>query len=436
MFSSGGTNAQVNCNVISNMGRCMQFNNTSINKVAKNVMNGTYQGLVLSNSGIIGPQGNALLTNDNEWNGFTGGAAQYAETYTELTSNANTGSILFVKPGSPYEPTQHYSSNGNPYSNAPGLGIRAQTLSTPGETCLALRMLSGDDNSNTDNGNNAMRVASNLDTLNVTIFEAMASDTTFYDVYQNEMQYRNKQLVYELINSQSIDTTKFLNEFYSSNQNNSYQDFININNAIGSADYVTAQSFNNSINTNNTIEAYQKRINELLLKYLSYQPQVDKTSSLIPVLHTNNVFNEDEIAEIKTIANDCLDKYGNVITQARILVNNISNTLVEFENNCKLDYNQRKAKTENQAIESSKIKTVLYPNPNNGNMVLEYDLGAETNAKIHIFDINGRLINSYKLTQIIGKLDINSVALTNGVYYYSILINEKLYSTNKIIVIK
>ncbi len=82
------------------------------------------------------------------------------------------------------------------------------------------------------------------------------------------------------------------------------------------------------------------------------------------------------------------------------------------------------------------FKVNLYPNPNNGNMTLEYDLGSALNGKMLIFDITGKLISSYNLTQTIGKLDINNEPLINGVYYYSIFVNEKIYSTNKIVIIK
>lgn len=435
--TSGGTNAQVNCNTISNMGRCMQFNNTSLNKVAKNVMNGTYQGFVLSASGVIGTQGSASLTNDNEWHGFTGGAAQYAETYTDGTNNANVlagGSVQFVKPGSPYEPTQHYSSNGNPYITGALQGIRTQSLSTPGESCLSLRVMGGE-NSSTES--NAMRMASANDTTNTGLYEALASDTTFYDVYQNEMQYRNKQLVYELLNKQSIDTTKTLNEFYSANQNSNYQTLISVNEAIAVQDYQTAQSINSGMTTNNTIEEYQKRVNELLLKYLSYQSPVNTTLSLIPILHTYSALNEEEIAELKTIANSCLDQYGNVVTQARVLVNNVSNTLVEFDENCNPEYNQRKGNTNKATVTlNDRIKSNVLPNPNNGNFILQYDLGKYSNADLMIYDITGKLMLKESLTNTEKQINMNVDKFENGIYYYTIRTNKELLATNKFVIIK
>jgi hypothetical protein len=393
---------------------------------------GDYQGFVLSLSGVIGAQGSTSLTNDNEWNGFTGGSAQYAQTYTENTSNANTGSILFVKPGSPYQPTQNYSNNGNPYITSAFDGIQVQSSGTPGETCLALRVM-GDDNSNTDNGSNAMRMASDEDTTNADVFEALASDTTFYDVYQNETQYRNKQLVYELINAQSIDASQTLNNFYEANQNSNYQTLTTINDAFANADYQTAQNINSSLTANNLIEEYQKRVNELLIKYINYQSQpVDVNAA--PFTNKEPVFTATELAELSVIANSCFDKYGSVITQARVLMNNVSNTIIEFEENCKPEFNQRKAQINNTINSNLNIK--LYPNPSKGLMELDYDLGNNPSAKLNLYDVTGKLISSYKLDSNKGILQMNEQNLNNGVYFYHILVGEKTLKTDKIVIIK
>ncbi|MBI3520256.1 MAG: hypothetical protein HY062_12995, partial [Bacteroidetes bacterium] len=427
--TSSGTAGQVNCNTMSNMGRCLQFTGTSLNKVVKNVMNGTYQGFVLSVNGQIGDQGRTTnTTHDNEWSGFTGGSVQYAETYTESSSTANTNSRFYVKSGSPYQPTQNYSSNGFPYNTGLNLGIDVQT-GLSGESCLSLRMMGGDNNEAM-----TMRTAQEHDGTNATLYEALASDTTFYELYQNETQYRNKQLVYELLSKQSIDTTNALNEFYNANQNSNYQAIVTINEAIAGQDYQTAQSINSGLTANNTIEVYQKRVNELLLKYLSYQPQYD-TTQVMPIAK-NPVFDGTELADLMTIANSCLDKYGNVITQARVLVNNVSNRIVEFEENCNPEYNQRKAATTKTVNNNTTVNVRLFPNPNKGVMTLEYDLGAEPKGEMRIFDINGKLVNVYSLQSSIGKLEINQQHLTNGVYYYSIILNGNVSKTDKIIVIK
>lgn len=434
--ASSGTNGQVNCNVINNMGRSMQFSGTSLNKVSKNVMNGSgdYQGFVLALNGVIGNQGtSAVITNDNEWNGFTGGSAQYAQTYTENSNTANTGSIFYVKPGSPYQPTQNYSNNGNPYITSLSDGIQVQSSGIAGETCLALRIMGGE-NANTNNGSNSMRMASDVDTTNADVFEALASDTTYYEVYQNETQYRNKQLVYDLINAQSIDATQTLNNFYEANQNTNYQTLTIINDAFANADYQTAQNINSSLTANNLIEEYQKRVNELLVKYISSQSQ-EVEADAAPFAAKAPVFNATELSDLSVIANSCFDKYGNVVTQARVLMNNVCNALVEFQDNCKPEFNQRKAsKTEDKL--SNNIWAVISPNPNNGDMRMDYKIGGYANAKFKLFDVTGKLVSKYDIVSSEGSLLINEQNLNNGIYFYHILVGDKTIKTDKIVIIK
>ena len=131
-------------------------------------------------------------------------------------------------------------------------------------------------------------------------------------------------------NTKNIDATQTLNEFYNNNQNSNYQTLTTINDAFANADYQTAQNINNSLTANNLIEAYQKRVNELLIKYISYQAQPIDTNAA-PFTNKAPVLDATELADLYTIANSCFDKYGHVITQARVLMNNVSNTLIEFE---------------------------------------------------------------------------------------------------------
>jgi hypothetical protein len=81
------------------------------------------------------------------------------------------------------------------------------------------------------------------------------------------------------------------------------------------------------------------------------------------------------------------------------------------------------------------IKVNLYPNPNNGLMELNYDLGNSQDAKMNLYDITGKLISSYKLNNK-GTLQMNEQNLNNGIYFYHILVGEKTIKTDKIVIIK
>ncbi|MCK6650005.1 MAG: T9SS type A sorting domain-containing protein [Bacteroidia bacterium] len=84
-----------------------------------------------------------------------------------------------------------------------------------------------------------------------------------------------------------------------------------------------------------------------------------------------------------------------------------------------------------------KATFILYPNPNDGNMVLAYSLNEKSTGTFNLYDVAGRLINKYNL--IIGEnntLKITEGNLTNGVYFYSIIVDDKIQAYSKIIVVK
>jgi len=87
--------------------------------------------------------------------------------------------------------------------------------------------------------------------------------------------------------------------------------------------------------------------------------------------------------------------------------------------------------------EHQKIKPfTISPNPNNGNMLLQYSLNPTDKAEINIYDISGKLINSYLLNSSANKISINEEQLENGVYFYQIIVNNTIVQSDKLIIIK
>ncbi|MBI3520255.1 MAG: T9SS type A sorting domain-containing protein [Bacteroidetes bacterium] len=84
----------------------------------------------------------------------------------------------------------------------------------------------------------------------------------------------------------------------------------------------------------------------------------------------------------------------------------------------------------------NKLKWNLYPNPNKGVMTLEYDLGDVSEATMNLYDVTGKLMNTYKLPSNKGMLQMNEQILQNGIYFYHILVEGKSIKTDKIVVIK
>jgi hypothetical protein len=78
----------------------------------------------------------------------------------------------------------------------------------------------------------------------------------------------------------------------------------------------------------------------------------------------------------------------------------------------------------------------VFPNPNNGNMELNYDLGNYDKAVMKLYDVTGKLVNTYKLQNTKGIMSMNEQNLYNGIYFYHILVGEKIIKTDKVVIIK
>ena len=77
----------------------------------------------------------------------------------------------------------------------------------------------------------------------------------------------------------------------------------------------------------------------------------------------------------------------------------------------------------------------LYPNPATSFVTINYDLPQEvTNASVRIINILGSVVKTETLNKNATSLRMDISDLTNGVYFYSIVINNEVYKTKKLIV--
>jgi hypothetical protein len=77
----------------------------------------------------------------------------------------------------------------------------------------------------------------------------------------------------------------------------------------------------------------------------------------------------------------------------------------------------------------------LYPNPATSFVTINYDLPQEvTNASVRIINILGSVVKNEVMNKNATSLRMDISDLTNGVYFYSIVINDKVYKTKKLIV--
>ena len=77
----------------------------------------------------------------------------------------------------------------------------------------------------------------------------------------------------------------------------------------------------------------------------------------------------------------------------------------------------------------------VYPNPAKTSITLNYQLSKLTdNSKFELRNILGSVVKEIKLNSISGKRKIDISGLQNGVYFYTIRMDDKVVITNKIII--
>ena len=77
----------------------------------------------------------------------------------------------------------------------------------------------------------------------------------------------------------------------------------------------------------------------------------------------------------------------------------------------------------------------VYPNPANQQAKIDYTANtAENNVKFVLFDLFGSVVKEIEITEPSGSLNVNTSGLTEGIYFYSLLVNNESYLTQKLII--
>ena len=77
----------------------------------------------------------------------------------------------------------------------------------------------------------------------------------------------------------------------------------------------------------------------------------------------------------------------------------------------------------------------VYPNPVSTQLNISYSIeGSVNNARVDVYDVLGQKINTYKLNNNKGQLNIDVEHLNSGVYFYTIKVNEKMIRTERVMV--
>jgi hypothetical protein len=77
---------------------------------------------------------------------------------------------------------------------------------------------------------------------------------------------------------------------------------------------------------------------------------------------------------------------------------------------------------------------ILYPNPNEGDMQLDYELNSSDMGKIIIYDAAGRIVYCHNLENYKNTLQINAAFLNRGIYFCQVIEDERTVFADKIVI--
>ena len=91
---------------------------------------------------------------------------------------------------------------------------------------------------------------------------------------------------------------------------------------------------------------------------------------------------------------------------------------------------------EEGVILADEFTAKLYPNPNNGEFVIEFNLNEIPEASLQILDIRGRLLLTQSIINTGNLIRIDNTNFENGIYFININVNSKNLWVSKYIINK
>ncbi|MBU0764868.1 MAG: T9SS type A sorting domain-containing protein, partial [Bacteroidetes bacterium] len=170
------------------------------------------------------------------------------------------------------------------------------------------------------------------------------------------------------------------------------------------------------------------------------QAYVDLTTVLLDLYEAGlDIYDMDATQE--QVIRDVAETEGSASVQAEVILTVVFNE--EFEHPIlKLNPATTKNLTDiyrelyNLPDEEPEPVAKLYPNPNDGNMELQYNFEDEQDGKIIIYDNTGKEVLQYDLKADKHHLKISSNKLENGVYIYRITSGGETILEEKLVIIK
>ncbi len=391
----------VHNNILNNTGIGMNFSGTcGFTSVTCNQMNTTNTGINFAKgTSMPATNGTSILPQDNQWinvpssgpsSGYFVGALTPEPTwYVRPTGNYNfTGTNEYPSGlvAIPVPTSTSASSNCTPSCVEP--------------PCLQLQLI-------------------NL--LQNNSFGASTQNT-----FANDEFVYSQLLFNDTLMNMGTSYDSALTHFYDSISSTTIGQISQVEHLIASGNLSGALSLNGSISTPNIVVSNIISLDSIYINTIATNFNRNSTSQERSIL-----FN---------IAQQCPLAGGRAVYQARALLSVLKDSVVTYNDDslCANSNSGRMRGIENsnnnKTNNTSNPTFKLYPNPNNGDMTLEYNI-AGSKAQFVLYDITGKLVNSYDLNVKGNLFQVAQSNLRNGVYYYEIQVDGQVVKYDKIVII-
>lgn len=413
VYMYASPSSTVVCNTPTQIGEGFIWEGASASSVWKNnTMANSRYGLTLRNSGVMGDQGSSGSPIYDVFNNST--ISSYQTLCDASNPGAGTMSRLYTQAPtctttSTYQPCTNGQVAGTAYTASGGTVTLLSASGNSTYTCVA------------GGGGGGGRMAGSATTGGVVIndqkdslraeLDSMIMSNIPYASYDYETHWAMQYYV------NSVDTGVHVMQGYDNAKR-----FALVDGQLALGNYAQAQNLNNSIIPSGTIENNWKTVNSLAIGNAP---------------GTNYVFSQNDITALRGIAAQCPLTGGSIVYRARTMLNNYYGTILEYPDVCPINAgNDGGGVQRNTGINEHKAPNqfVLYPNPNRGDMTLEYKI--TQNATLEITDISGKLVGKYNLPADSFKIQITNERMENGIYLYRVLANSSILKAGKIIVMK
>jgi len=142
-----------------------------------------------------------------------------------------------------------------------------------------------------------------------------------------------------------------------------------------------------------------------------------------------------ELNTLREIAQLCPFIEGPGVYLARTLLAPYDTT--EYENTCEQDTGSGGSRLARPALETVQNSMFnVYPNPNNGEMIVQYELKDGQAGQLEIFTVTGQKAASFLLVPGQGLMNASLKNVDAGVYLYRIYVNGEVMHTSRLVIIK